>query len=80
MEAPMMMESDLRAAVWQDHGWTPGSDAAGTLVHLSTKVNEVAGAKKLLLFLSAIGEEAYVTLWSLLLPMTPSTSSYQEVV
>ncbi|XP_037561282.1 uncharacterized protein LOC119440448 [Dermacentor silvarum] len=47
---------------------------------LYTSANEVAEAKKLHLFLSAIGEEAYVTLRSLLLPKTPSTATYKEVV
>ncbi|KAL1472150.1 hypothetical protein MTO96_039506 [Rhipicephalus appendiculatus] len=49
-------------------------------LELYTTVNEIAEAKKLHLFLGAIGKEAYVTLRSLLLPKTPSTSSYQEVV
>ncbi|XP_077492241.1 uncharacterized protein LOC144103384 [Amblyomma americanum] len=42
--------------------------------------NDVSDAKKLHLFLSAIGEKAYVTLRSLLLPGTPSTSTYKNVV
>ncbi|KAL1428586.1 hypothetical protein MTO96_002948 [Rhipicephalus appendiculatus] len=47
---------------------------------LYATVNEIAEAKKPHLFLSAIGDEAYVTIPSLLLRRTPSTSSYQEVV
>ncbi|XP_075744148.1 uncharacterized protein LOC142802950 [Rhipicephalus microplus] len=47
---------------------------------LYTTVNEIAEAKKLHLFLSVIWEETDVTLPSLLLPKTPSTSSYPEVL
>lgn len=63
--------------------FAPGSGSFDVFVErfeLYTTVNEIAEAKKLHLFLSAIGEEAYVTLRSLLLPKTPSTSSYPEVV
>ncbi|KAL1468096.1 hypothetical protein MTO96_041703 [Rhipicephalus appendiculatus] len=63
--------------------FAPGSGSFDILVErfeLYSSVNEIADAKKLHLFLSTIGEEAYVTLRSLLLPKTPSTSSYQEVV
>nr|XP_037286032.1 uncharacterized protein K02A2.6-like [Rhipicephalus microplus] len=63
--------------------FAPGSGSFDVFVErfeLYTTVNEIAEAKKQHLFLSAIGEEAYVTLRSLLLPKTPSTSSYPEVV
>ncbi|KAH8028349.1 hypothetical protein HPB51_016172 [Rhipicephalus microplus] len=63
--------------------FAPGSgsfDVFAERFELYSTVNEIAEAKKLHLFLSAIGEEAYVTLRSLLLPKTPSTSSYPEVV
>ncbi|XP_077516678.1 uncharacterized protein LOC144127560 [Amblyomma americanum] len=47
---------------------------------LHITANDVSDAKKLHLFLSAIGEKGYVTLRSLLLPGTPSTSTYKNVV
>ncbi|KAH7949396.1 hypothetical protein HPB49_009305 [Dermacentor silvarum] len=47
---------------------------------LHATANVVAEAKKLHLFLSAIGEEAYVMLRSLLLPKAPSTATCNEVV
>nr|XP_037288714.1 uncharacterized protein LOC119181564 [Rhipicephalus microplus] len=63
--------------------FAPGSGSFDVFVErfeLYPTVNEIAEAKKLHPFLSAIGEEAYETLRSLLLPKTPSTSSYPEVM
>lgn len=42
--------------------------------------NDIAEGKKLPVFLTAIGEKAYVTLRSLLLPKTPTKASFTEVV
>ncbi|XP_037526493.1 uncharacterized protein LOC119403647 [Rhipicephalus sanguineus] len=42
--------------------------------------NDIAEDKKLHMFLTAIGEKAYVTLRSLLLPKTPAKTSFTEVV
>nr|XP_037288959.1 uncharacterized protein LOC119181819 [Rhipicephalus microplus] len=42
--------------------------------------NDIAEDKKLPIFLPAIGEKAYVTLRSLLLPKTPAKTSFTEVV
>lgn len=42
--------------------------------------NDIAEDKKLPLFLTAIGEKAYVTLRSLLLPKAPAKASFTEVV
>ncbi|XP_075741709.1 uncharacterized protein LOC142792083 [Rhipicephalus microplus] len=42
--------------------------------------NDIAEDKKLPIFLTAIGEKAYVTLRSLLLPKTPAKTSFTEVV
>nr|XP_037276664.1 uncharacterized protein LOC119169744 [Rhipicephalus microplus] len=45
-----------------------------------TAANDIAEDKKLPIFLTAIGEKAYVTLRSLLLPKTPAKTSFTEVV
>lgn len=47
---------------------------------LFAAANDIAAEKKLQVFLTAIGETAYVTLRSLLLPKTPAKASYVEAV
>ncbi|KAH7944961.1 hypothetical protein HPB49_002857 [Dermacentor silvarum] len=42
--------------------------------------NDIAEGKKLPAFSTAIGDKAYVTLRSLLLPKTPAKASFTEVV
>ncbi|KAL1474033.1 hypothetical protein MTO96_038291 [Rhipicephalus appendiculatus] len=79
----MRQELEMAMAFSKLPEFAPGSGSFDVFVErfeLYTTVNEIAEAKKLHLFLGAIGEEAYVTLRSLLLPKTPSTSSYEEVV
>ena len=47
---------------------------------LYAAANDVAKGKKLLILLTVLGEKAYVTLRSLLLPKTPTEAGYDEAV